>query len=399
MARKPELPPPSDDKEAKEPAKDSKAPLSPGLPAKSMAHLKVLREKIDKLDHQIIKSINERASLAAEIGKIKSAAGEEIFNSAREEEVLTNVLQLHRNLSGAVGEATIRAIFRELMSGSRALQKVLKVAYLGPEYSFSHIAAVERFGTAVEFVAVGSIAAVFEEVNRGHVDFGVVPVENSTDGRVADTLEMFLRMSQMIICAEIRLNVHHNLLARCEHQDIRRVYSKPQALSQCRNWLAKNVPQAVLKEVSSTAVAAELAQREPGAAAVASREAAVHYGLRIVFSDIEDYPDNETRFAVIGNHKCGRTGHDKTSIIFRVPHNPGSLVEALEIFRSAKINLTWIESFPARSGKGEKPEYIFFVDFEGHQEDPKVSKTLKSLETYCKEIHILGSFPVARIQA
>jgi len=370
-----------------------------GLNAKSLAHLKTLREKIDKLDHQIIKSINERAGFAAEIGRIKAEAGEEIFNPAREEEVLTNVLELHKNLGGIVGQSTIRAIFRELMSGSRALQKVLKVAYLGPEYSFSHIAAVERFGSAVEFIAVGSIAAVFEEVNRGHVDFGVVPVENSTDGRVADTLEMFLRLSQMIICAEIRLNVHHNLLARCEHHEIRRVYSKPQALSQCRNWLAKNVPQAITKEVSSTAVAAELAQREPGAAAVASREAAIHYGLRILFSDIEDYPDNETRFAVIGNHKCGRTGHDKTSLIFRVPHNPGSLVEALELFRAAKINLTWIESFPARSGKGEKQEYIFFVDFEGHQEDPKVAKTLKSLENYCKEIHILGSFPVARIQA
>ncbi len=371
----------------------------PALSTKSLAHLKSAREKIDKLDQQIIKSINERAQLAAEIGRIKAEAGEEIFNPAREEEVLTNVLQLHKNMGGAVGQATIRAIFRELMSGSRALQKVLKVSYLGPEYSFSHLAAVERFGTAVEFVPVGSIAAVFEAVNRGHADFGVVPVENSTDGRVTDTLDMFLRMSQMIICAEIRLNVHHNLLARCEPNEIRRVYSKPQALSQCRNWLAKNVPQAVLKDVSSTAIAAELAQKEPGAAAVASREAAVHYGLKTLFSDIEDQPDNETRFAVIGNHKCGKTGHDKTCVIFRVPHNPGSLVEALEIFRSAKINLTWIESFPARSSKGDKQEYIFFVDFEGHQEDAKIAKTLKTLETYCKEIHILGSFPVARIEA
>jgi len=374
-------------------------PSSAGVPAKSLAHLKAAREKIDKLDHQIIKSINERAQLAAEIGQIKAAAGEEIFNPAREEEVLTNVLEVHKKLGGTLGQATIRAIFRELMSGTRALQKVHKVAFLGPEYSFSHIAAVERFGTAVEFVPVGSIAAVFESVNRGHSDFGVVPVENSTDGRVTDTLDMFLRMSQMIICAEIRLNVHHNLLARCEPHEIRRVYSKPQALSQCRNWLAKNAPQAVLKDVSSTAIAAELAQKEPGAAAVASREAAVYYGLRILFSDIEDQPDNETRFAVIGNHKCSRTGHDKTSVIFRVPHNPGSLVEALEIFRSAKINLTWIESFPARTAKGDKQEYIFFVDFEGHQEDSKIAKTLKTLESYCKEMHILGSFPFARIQA
>src|SRR5262249_45095249 len=158
---------------------------------------------------------------------------------------------------------------------SRALQKILKIAYLGPEYSYSHLAALERFGQAVEFIHVNSIATVFEEVNRKHVDFGVVPVENSTDGRVGDTLDMFLKMPHLAICGEVRLAIHHNLVANCEHQEIRRVYSKLQALSQCRNWLAKNVPQAHLKDVSSTAIAAELAQREPGAAAVASRQAAV----------------------------------------------------------------------------------------------------------------------------
>ncbi len=208
---------------------------------------------------------------------------------------------------GPLDPATIRAIFREIMSGSRALQKILKVSYLGPEYSFSHLAAVERFGQAVEFMRVGSIAAVFEEVNRGHADFGVVPLENSTDGRVADTLDMFLRLPQLKICAEIRLKIHHNLLANCEQQEIRRVYSKPQALSQCRNWLSKNVPHASLHEVASTAVAAELAQREPGAAAVASRQAAVKYSLRILFQDIEDSPYNETRFAVISHQKCSKS--------------------------------------------------------------------------------------------
>src|SRR5262245_46329974 len=268
--------------------------------AKVQAHLRGLRTQIDKLDLQILKLVNERAGVAAEIGKIKNDQNAEPFAPAREEEVLKNVLELNK---GPLDNDTIRAIFREIMSGSRALQKVLKVAYLGPEYSFSHLAAIERFGQAVSLVQVGSITAVFEEVNRSPVDFGVVPLENSTDGRVADTLDMFLRMPQLIVCAEIRLRIHHNLLAACEQEAIRRVYSKPQALSQCRNWLSKNVPQATLHSVASTAVAAELALREPGAAAVASRQAAVRYGLRILFADIEDSPNNETRFAVIGHQE------------------------------------------------------------------------------------------------
>jgi chorismate mutase/prephenate dehydratase len=376
-------------------------------PARTQAALRSLRTQIDKLDLQLVKLINERASVAAEIGKLKNDQGEEIFSPAREEEVLQNVLQLNEKYKGPLDAATIRAIFREIMSGSRALQKVLKVAYLGPEYSYSHLAALDRFGQAVEFIGVGSIAAVFEEVDRGHVDFGVVPVENSTDGRIADTLDMFMRMPHLTICAEVRLQVHHNLLAKCEQQEIRRVYSKPQALSQCRNWLAKNVPQALLKEVSSTATAAELAQHEPGAAAVASRQAAVRYGLRILFTDIEDSPHNETRFAVIGQQKSGKTGHDKTTIMFRIPHHPGSLVEALDIFKQNKINLTWIESFPGQrrpsgdsaeeksSLKAPKPEYLFFVDLEGHVEDPKVKRALQALEQHCQELTILGSFPMA----
>jgi chorismate mutase / prephenate dehydratase len=354
--------------------------------------LRILRERVDKLDLQILKFINDRASLAVEIGKLKAEQGGEIFSPAREEEVLKNVLDVNTKHEGPLNDVTIRAVFREIMSGSRALQKVLKVAFLGPEYSFSHLAAVERFGLSIEFMGVGSIAAVFEEVDRGHVDFGVVPVENSSDGRIADSLEMFLRMPHMLICGEVRLPIHHNLMANCEQQEIRRVYSKPQALSQCRNWLSKNVPQALLKEVSSTADAARLAQMEPGAAAVASRQAAVSYGLRILFEEIEDSPHNETRFAVIGHQKSGKTGHDKTAVMFRVAHNPGSLVQALDIFKQNKINLTWIESFPARNSKYE---YRFFVDFEGHAEEPKVGRALKALSETCEEVTVLGSFPIA----
>jgi chorismate mutase / prephenate dehydratase len=355
---------------------------------RNLSSLKGLRTHIDKLDLQILKLVNERAGLAAEIGKVKNEFSTEVFSPAREEEVLQNMLEASK---GPLDPATIRAIFREIMSGSRALQKVLKIAYLGPEYSFSHLAALERFGQAVDFIRVGSISAVFEEVNRGHSEFGVVPLENSTDGRVADTLDMFMRMPQLIICAEVRLPVHHNLMANCEQPDIRRIYSRSNALSQCRTWLSKNVPHASLHEVASTATAAELAQREPGAAAVASRQAAVKYGLRVLASDIEDSPNNETRFAIIGHQKCGKTGHDKTALMFRVPHHPGSLVEALETFKQSKINLTWIESFPART---PKPEYVFFVDFEGHLEDAKVSKVLKTLQDKCEEVTVLGSFPM-----
>lgn len=363
------------------------------LVARTAANLKQLRTAIDKLDVQLLKLINERATLAAEIGKVKNEQGTDIFNPAREEEVLQNVLS---NNKGPLDVATIRAIYREIMSGSRALQKVLNVAFLGPEYSYSHLAAVERFGQAIRFMPVGSIAAVFEEVNRGHADFGVVPLENSTDGRVADTLDMFIRLPQLRICAEIILPIRHNLLAKCEPLEIRRIYSKPQALSQCRTWLSKNVPHASTHEVASTATAAELARREPGAAAIASREAAVHYDLRILFNDIQDSPHNETRFAIIGNHKAGRTGNDKTAIMLRLAHQPGSLAEALDIFRQAKINLTWIESFPGKA-MSAKPESIFFIDFEGHQEDAKVAKVLKTLQEHSKELVVLGSFKAEKV--
>jgi chorismate mutase/prephenate dehydratase len=364
-----------------------------GLSAKTLAHIKSLRHAIDKLDLQILKLVNERAAAAGEIGKLKNETSSEVFDPVREEEVLKNVIEASK---GPLDEITIRAIFREIISGSRALQKIIKVAYLGPEYSYSHLAAVERFGQDVEYIRVGSIMSVFEEVNRGHVDYGVAPLENSTDGGVSDSLEMFMRLPHLKICAEVRLRIHHNLLANCDQEQIRRVYSKPQALAQCRNWLSKNLPHADLKDVSSTAVAAQLAQQEPGAAAVASRQAAVKYGLRILFSEIEDYPHNETRFAVIGQNEANRSGADKTALMFKVPHHPGSLVDALDVFKNNKLNLTWIESFPARSESG-KGEYIFFVDFEGHVEDPKVKRAIQGLEKHCEQLVVLGSFPIATV--
>jgi chorismate mutase / prephenate dehydratase len=357
----------------------------------SLKELKTFRVQIDKLDVQILDLINKRANLAAQIGKVKSENGGDVFNPAREEEVITNLLKANK---GPLPEMTIRAVYREIISGSRALQKVLKVAFLGPEYSFSHIAALNRFGGSVEYMAVANIAAIFEEVNRKHVDFGVVPLENSTDGRVTDTLDMFIRMPHIKICSEARLRIHHNLLSNSEQPEIQRVYSKAQALSQCRNWLSKNVPQATLHEVTSTADAARLAAQNKYWAAIASREAASRYGLRILFSNIEDSPNNETRFAVIGAYDSAKTGSDKTAIMFEIPHSPGSLADILGVFKQNKINLTWIESFPHRDSKGE---YIFFVEFEGHTDDPKVKKALAALEEHCEKLSVLGSFPMAPV--
>ena len=362
-----------------------------GSSEKSAANLKALRVQIDKLDQTILEFLNKRAAVAAQIGKVKSEHGGEIYSAAREEEVFANILAASK---GPLQEVTIKSIFRELISGSRALQRVQKVAFLGPEYSYSHIAALERFGEAVDYMRVGSIAAVFEEVSRKHVDLGVVPLENSTDGRIADTLDMFIRHPSVKICSEVRLMVHHNLLANCKQTEIQHIYSKAQALSQCRNWLSTNMPHASLHEVASTADAARLATTSPNSAAVASRQAAVRYGIEVLYSNIEDYANNETRFAVIGANDSAKTGTDKTALMFQIRHNPGALSDVLQIFKGNKINLTWIESFPYRDAKGE---YVFFVDFEGHREDPKIKKALALLEDLCDTLSVLGSFPLAKL--
>lgn len=359
-------------------------------PEKVAANLKALRVQIDKFDQQILELLNKRAAIAGQIGKVKADQGGEVFSASREEEVLNNVVQANK---GPLQEVTVRAVFRELISGSRALQKVQKIAFLGPEYSYSHIAAIERFGEAVSYLRTGTIAAVFEEVGRRHADYGVVPLENSTDGRITDTLDMFIRMPQIKICSEIRLRVHHHLLANCEQTEIRRVYSKAQALSQCRNWLSKNLPHASLHEVSSTADAARLVQNEPNVAAVASRQAAVRYGIRMLYHNIEDSPFNETRFAVIGQSDSAKTGADKTALMFQTSNTPGALADALMVFKQNKINLSWVESFPYREAKGE---YVFFLELEGHRDDPKVKKCLAALEGICDSVSVLGSFPAAQ---
>jgi chorismate mutase/prephenate dehydratase len=277
------------------------------------------------------------------------------------------------------------------MSASRALQRVIRVAYLGPEYSFSHLAALEKFGSSVEYVPLANIAGVFEVVNRGQAELGMVPIENSTDGRVADTLDMFVRLP-LKICAEVSLRIHQNLLSNSPLGEIRRVYSKWQALSQCRHWLATNLPQASLHEVQSTATAVNLAREEKFAGAIASRQAAVAYGVPIVSKNVEDRPNNQTRFAVIGNQSSERTGDDKTAVMFQTADEPGALCDALTIIKKNEVNMSWIESFPGNE-QGKRRAYLFFADLEGHQKDPPVAKTLAALEKKCAKVVVLGTFP------
>jgi chorismate mutase / prephenate dehydratase len=328
-----------------------------------------LRAEIDRLDQELVKLLNRRAEIATQIGRVKNEQGLEIWSSAREDEVIAQALAASQ---GPLPVETLRIIFRELMSGS----------------------SVARFGEAVEHVPVGSITAVFEELNRRHVQFGLVPLENSTDGRIADTLDMFIKLPNLKIRAEVRLRIHHCLLGRCEWGQVRRVYSKAQALSQCRNWLGKNVPQAASISVVSTAAAAELAQHEEFAAAVASRAAAAAYRLNILAENIEDQPHNVTRFAVIAERVAERTGRDKTTIMIRLANEAGSLFETIASFKKFGVNMTWIESFPIPNGGGDRdPSYLFFIDVEGHADEPGLQKALELARRKCQRLDILGSYP------
>lgn len=344
-----------------------------------------LRLEIDRLDRELVKLMCCRAELARDIGKIKDSTGQRTYDPGREEEVLARAVA---NNPGPLQAQCIRAVFRELISGSRALEKALRVAYLGPLYSYSHLATVHRFGQSAELVPVSNIAAVFEEVHRGHADYGIVPIENSTDGRIADTLEMFTRVP-VRICGEVQMGIHHYLLGKCQRGEVQEVYSKPQAISQCRNWLSKHVPDARLIEVTSTSTAAQLASEKPGAAAIASRQAGDHYGLDVLAENIEDNAGNVTRFAIIGDRQADRTGHDKTAIMFEIEHKPGALAEALTIFKRRRLNLTWIESFPIARSPGV---YFFFVEVEGHPSDARLKRAIEALEEKAVRLTVLGCY-------
>lgn len=345
-----------------------------------------LEAQIRRLDREILKLINKRAQTTTKFLQAKANPQEAVFDPRADDEMLA---QLTSQNPGPLPMHAVRGVFREILSAAKREVKTQRVAYLGPSYSYTHLAAIERFGEWTDLIPVSTIASVFEEVNRGHADYGIVPIENSTDGRIVDTLDMFTRLP-LRICGEVQISVHHNLLARCPRGEIVEVYSKPQALSQCRDWLGKNMPQARLIEVTSTSTAAQLARDKPGAAAVASQQAAVQYNLQVIAADIQDNKDNVTRFAVIGEETSKPTGHDRTSLLLQIPHKPGALADALMSFKRNRVNLTWIESFPLRGGEFG---YLFFLDFEGHARDAKVKRTLAEMEKRAVRIEVLGSYP------
>jgi chorismate mutase/prephenate dehydratase len=351
-----------------------------------VAALAALRQKIDQVDQKLVKLMNQRAELAQQVGAVKDAENQAVYSPAREEEVFARVAEMN---SGPMAASALRAVFRELISGSRAVEKALRIAFLGPAYSYSHLAALERFGQSVEMVPVDSIPAVFEEVHHAHSDFGVVPLENSTDGRIADTLDMFARSPERI-CGEVQLRIHHNLLSKVSRAEVKRVYSRPQALSQCRNWLGKHLPGVETVEVASTSTAARLAAGESSAAAIASQQAGHHYGLKVLASNIEDNQANVTRFAVIGEGAARRSGHDKTALMLELAHRPGGLADALNIFKRNNLNLTWIESFPIPQRRGN---YLFFIEIKGHVDEEPVQSAIASLAKKTHHLELLGSYP------
>ncbi len=354
---------------------------------KAQRNPKQIRRQVEKLGRELLKLLNQRAKLVQELDQAKVQQQQELIapTDPDDQAELQHLIQTNK---GPLPEAAIRAIFRELNSAAHALTRRQRVAFLGPEYTYSHLAALERFGSSAELVPVGGIAAVFEEVRRGQSDLGIVPLENSTDGRVADTLEMFARVP-LKICGEVQLHIHHCLLANCPRHEISEVYSKPQALSQCRNWLSRHLSVARLIEVTSTAAAAQLAAQKQGAAAIASRQAAVQHGLQVVAENIEDNPNNITRFAIIGHHSAPRTGKDKVALMLQIDHRVGALADTLAVFKRNRLNMTWIESFPIPDEPGA---YLFFIELLGHETDLRVRRALSSLEKKTLRLEVLGSY-------
>ncbi len=350
-------------------------------------NLSSLRSRVRETDEKLVRLLNERARLALEIGKIKNAEGRDVYDPAQENLVGEAVLGFNE---GPLADEALNAVYREIVSASRALQGPLEVAYLGPEASFTHLAAQGHFGKGVTYRPHPTISDIFDEMEKDRVSCGVVPIENSLEGSVKQTLDRLVG-TPLQIRAEIFLRIRHVLLSlRKDPAGIRRVYSHPQALAQCRVWLRRNLPQAVLIEAQSTARAAEKALGDPDGAGIGSAQAAPLYGLGVVAEGIEDNPSNTTRFVVIGKGKNRRTGSDKTSILFSTPHAPGALHRALGTLASERINMTRIESYPARTGPWD---YLFFVDFEGHREEARPARCLRELRMHTTFTKVLGSYP------
>jgi chorismate mutase/prephenate dehydratase len=350
--------------------------------------LEELRRQIDEVDRQLVEALNRRAEIVVRVGQAKRAAGVQIYAPDREKAVLDRVASLNK---GPLPARTLQAIYRELMSGSFALEQPQRVGYLGPEGSFSHMAAMRKFGASIEYLPLADIRAVFEEVVRGHVDLGLVPIENSVGGGVIDTMDAFVEQD-VRVCAEVLVEVHQNLLANCPPEQITMIASKPEVFAQCRNWLSRSLHKVDLIPVASSAKAAEMAVQQPGLGAIGSALAAELYDLKIVFANIEDSSNNLTRFFVISKTSARPTGNDKTTLMFTTAHRAGALVEVLNVLAANGVNMTNIDTRPS---KRRNWEYYFFVDCEGHIESPNVAQAVEEARRHCLEMHVLGSFPKA----
>jgi chorismate mutase/prephenate dehydratase len=350
-----------------------------------------LRKQIDSVDMEILKLLNKRAKLAIEVAKTKRACGEEscFYRPDREAKVLRRIQDQN---PGPLDNDAVHLIFRELMSACLALEKPLTVAFLGPEGTFTQQAARKHFGHGIETLSLASIDEVFREVESESAQFGVVPVENSTEGVITHTLDSFLT-SSLVICGEVNLRIHHNLLSReTAMSEIREIISHQQSFAQCRRWLDRFLPDVRRTSVSSNAEAARRVESVPHSAAIASDIAEKLYNLNIIEKNIEDEPDNTTRFLVIGNVTAEPTGADKTSLVVSSGNQPGALHAMLEPFAAHGVSMTKIESRPSRQGMWS---YVFFIDIEGHRADSNVTKALQNLKQQASMLKVLGSYPKA----
>ncbi|GBD96211.1 MAG TPA: prephenate dehydratase [Nitrospirae bacterium] len=354
-----------------------------------MSELEKLRKKIDELDLKILELLNKRTEVVLDVGKTKQDKHLKVYSPERERAILKRLKE--KNI-GPFPTETLRLIYEEILSASLALQQPLKVSYLGPSATFTHLAAKRQFGSSADYIPESTIKEVFDSVSRDKARYGVVPIENSTEGVVNYTLDMFVD-SDLKIAFEIMLPISHNLLSKTgKKADIKKIYSHSQARAQCRGWLESNFPGIPVIEELSTAAAAKRVSKDTSAAAVASELAASEYNLQFVEKGIEDNKTNFTRFLVIAKESLGKTGKDKTSIMFSVKDKPGALYLILRPFARHRINLTKIESRPS---KRKAWEYFFFVDLEGHIDDKGVRKAINSVKKECLFFKVLGSYPSA----
>lgn len=352
-----------------------------------------LRLRIDEIDARVVELLNERAEISVEVGKRKAnTADTRWFAPEREREIFQRLDDLRHKTSGAITTAAIYAIYREILSASRALQKPLTIAYWGPAGTYTHMAAANKFGTSSTFASCASILDVFSTVEHERADYGVIPVENSIEGVIHNTLDS-LQLTSLKVCAEIYLPIIHNLLTRAQDlSEIERLYTFPQPIGQCRQWLNAHLPNVEYIEVMPTTRAVERAAEDPKGAAIASKMAADIYDVPLLVEHIEDDPRNTTRFLVVGENEPPPTGHDKTSILFAVRNEPGALARALRAFEENGVNLSMITSRPS---KHTPWDYVQFVDMQGHEREPAIMESLANLKTHALFVQILGSYPEA----